>query len=456
MIRHNSPLDLFSHFILKSIVATIYAQLFGTILLYSDCVIPGGNRVPGTSYAPTSIEPVQVLYQPLTRPYKVIEFVSVDRAIAEKDRVIERKLRAVAATKGANAVNISELKILRYLRQIFREVRAMKGAEKEAGFLRTFQSLRAFAYFWSRVARNPWVLKLFARAIVWDALLIGAVCAVHLLISLIRKRRTRVFISFQHEREPIADTLASEMTKYGIRAEKLPFKENPDHDTLVYQMSRGIRDCDVFVCVPGKRPSFVDYEVGVALGAKKPMLFVLIEADAPHLPNAAMKGYPVFALERLQRFQRKGFRILASFCSYLAADWRSTVRVYGAVFNHLFASTGIVFAVFLTSTVILTCVTDSVRGPGVAVPPVGFLPASLSDPVFLACFVSPLILFLIFYGLFFITRWVKRAQIRNMTCGQKFRDSFIPKTLGYSLTRAHLRKILYRGDIVAHHESPQS
>jgi hypothetical protein len=441
----------------KHIVPTIYVPLFGTILLCSDCVIAGGNRVLGTSYAPTSIEPVQVLYQPLTRPYKVIEFVSVDRAIAEKDSVIERKLRAVAATMGANAVNISELKILRNLRRIFREVRAMKGAEKEAGFLRTFQSLRAFAYFWSRVARNPWVLKLFASAIVSDALLIGAVCAVHLLISLIWKRRTRVFISFEHEREPIADTLASEITKYGIRAEKLPFKENPDHDTLVYQVSRGIRDCDVFVCVPGKRPSFVDYEVGVALGAKKPMLFVLIEADAPHLPDTALKGYPVFALERLQRFQRKGFRILASFCSYLAADWRSTVRVYGAVFNHLFAFSGIVFAVFLTSTVILT---GSSRGPDVAVPPVGFLPTAVFNPVFLpvflACFVSPLILFLIFYGLFFITRWVKRAQIRNMTCGQKFRDSFIPKTLGYSLTRAHLRKILYRGDIVAHHESAQA
>jgi hypothetical protein len=442
---------------LKSIVATIYAQLFGTILLYSDCVIPGGNRVPGTSYAPTSIEPAQVFYQPPTRPYKVIEFVSVDRAIAEKDSVIERKLRAVAATKGADVVNISELKNLRNLGRIFREVRAAKGAEKEAGFLRTFRSLWTFAYYWSRFARNPSVLILFASAIVSDALLIGTVCAVHLLISLIRKPRTRVFVSFQHEREPIAEMLASEMTKFGIRAEKLPFVESPDHDTLVYQVSRGIRDCDVFVCVPGKRPSFVDNEVGVALGAKKPMLFVLIEADAPHLPNFAMKGYPVFALERLQRLHRAGFRILASFCSYLAADWRSTVRVYGAVFNHLLAFSGIVFAVFLTSTVILTgFITGSSRRPDVAVPPVEFLPTAVYNLVFLACFVSPLILFLIFYGLFFITRWVKRAQIRNMTCGQKFRDSFIPKTLGYSLTRAHLRKILYRGDIVAHHELPQA
>jgi hypothetical protein len=329
----------------------------------------------------------------------------------------------------------------------------MKGAKKEAGSLMKF---RYYWYYWSRVARNPQVLKLFASAIGSAALLIGAVCAVHLLISLIRKRRTRVFISFQHEREPIADTLANEMTKCGIRAEKLPFKENPERELLILQVMQQIRDCDICVCVPGNRPSFVEGEVLALSVARKPIVFVLIEADAPHLPNTALEGYPVFSWERLQRLRRAGFRILASFCSYLAADWRSTIRVYGVVFNHLLASTMLVFAVYLTSTLILTEVMGSSRGPDVAVPPVGFLSTSVSNPVFLCIFVSPLILFLIFYGLFFITQWVKRAQIRNMTRGQKFRDSFLPKTLSSSLTRGHLLKIVYRGDVVAHHESAQA
>jgi hypothetical protein len=174
--------------------------------------------------------------------------------------------------------------------------------------------------------------------------------------------------------------LADQMTKCGIRAEKLPFEESPDHDTLVYQVIQHIFDCDILVCVPGNRPSFVDSEVFGARMAKKPMVFVLIEADAPHLPNTVLKGYPVFALERLQRLHRAGFRILASFCSYLAADWRSTVRVYGAVFNHLFASTVTVVAVFLTSTVILTAVMGSSKGPDVAVPPVEFFPPDVSNP----------------------------------------------------------------------------
>ena len=59
-------LRLISHVILKSIVATIYAQLFGTILLCSDCVMAGGNRVIGGSYVPTYIQNVQVFYQPPT------------------------------------------------------------------------------------------------------------------------------------------------------------------------------------------------------------------------------------------------------------------------------------------------------------------------------------------------------------------------------------------------------
>jgi hypothetical protein len=356
------------------------------------------------------------------------------------------------ATMGAVPVKIGQWKtLLKYLPRLSKNIRrAMKGAKKET------KPLWNLGYGWSRVARNPQVLKLFASAIVSAALFIGAVSVVHLLISLIRKRRTRVFISFQHEREPIADMLANEMTKCGIRAEKLPFKENPDSDMLLLQVRQQIRDCDIFVCVPGNRPSFVESEVLAASVVYKPIVFVLIEAEAPQLPNTAMKGYPVFALERLQRFHRKGFRILASFCSYLAADWRSTIRVYGAVFNHLLASTGLVFAVFLTSTGISTVFMGSSRAPDVAAPPVGFLPTAVSNPVFLASFVSPLILFLIPYSLFFMTRWKKRAQIRNMTCGQKFKDSSIPRTLSSSLTRAHLLKILYRGDIVAHHESAQA
>jgi hypothetical protein len=260
----------------KHIVPTIYAPLFGTILLFSDCVIPGGNRVPGTSYVPTSMEHVHVLYEPLTRPCKVIGFASVDRAIAGEDNVIERKFRAVAATMGADAVKIGgRKKLLRYLAEKFPRIsddilRAMKRAGKRA----EGRPIANFFNGWLRLATHPKIVGLFILANVLAALVIGAVCGLHLLISLVRKPRTRVFISYHHEREPIADMLANEMTKRGIRAERLPFVERPDHDMLLEQVAQHIDDCHVFICVPGNRPSFVENEVGMASQAKKPMLFV--------------------------------------------------------------------------------------------------------------------------------------------------------------------------------------
>jgi hypothetical protein len=263
------------------------------------------------------------------------------------------------------------------------------------------------------------------------------------------------------------------MTKCGIRAEKLPFVESPDSDTLLRQVDQEIHACDIFVCVPGNRTSFVDNEVGKASFGKKPVLFVFVEADAPpHLPNTAYKGYPVFALEGLQR---EGFRTLANFCSYLAADWRSTVRLYAAVFHHLQACAGLAVAVYIISIVILilTNVMGSSRGPDVANRPErtaaqiaeetgrklitregrGLL---LGSPRTVASrFLLPtLILFLVPYGLFFIKRLVLRAQVRHAISDKKFfRDTFIPETLAYSLTKADLLKIFYRGDIVKHHES---
>ena len=313
------------------------------------------------------------------------------------------------------------------------------------------------------------MLVLFILAIVAGALLIGAVFAVHWLISLVRKRRTRVFISFQHEREPIADALVDEMTKCGIRAEKLPFVESPDSDRLLIQVKQQIRDCDVFVCVPGKRPSFVDYEVGMAFQIDKLLLFVLIEADAAHLPNTALKGYPVFALERLER---EGFRTLANFCSYLAADSRSTARLYAAVFHHLKACAGLAVSVFLFSAVILTFVMRSSphspekkyfsrinhehtiidqhkRGSLLGLPR-----TVVPSPATLGFFVPTLILFLVPYSLFFMNRLTLQANLRAVISGKKFsRDTFIPETLAYGLKGADLHKILYHGDIVKHHES---
>jgi hypothetical protein len=86
----------------------------------------------------------------------------------------------------------------------------------------------------------------------------------------------------------------------------------------------------------------------MAFGLDKPLLFVLIEADTPRLPNTAKKGYPLFALERVQR---EGLRTLVNFCSYLAADTRSTLRLYGAALTHWIICAIIVVVCYFVSIV---------------------------------------------------------------------------------------------------------
>jgi hypothetical protein len=306
-------------------------------------------------------------------------------------------------------------------------------------------------WFWEllKKAAKPETLLTFLLAIVLTAFLIGVFLSVHLVINLLRRRRARVFISFQHDRESIADALAAAMASSGVNQVKLPFVERPDHDTLLDQVKQAIRGCDVFVCVPGSRPSFVESEVSMAFGLDKPLLFVVIEADTPRLPNTAKKGYPMFALERVQR---EGLRTLVNFCSYLAADLRSTVRLYGAALNYwLNHCTGCASAVVGFYLGSIVAVNDVLKQPfgsrGIDV--ASNLPAWPS----LAFIATNMVLFLVPYGYIFISRWNLRAKLRRVISGKKFSESLLPETLDFSLTRANLLKILYCGDIPAEHES---
>jgi hypothetical protein len=163
---------------------------------------------------------------------------------------------------------------------------------------------------------------------------------------------------------------------------------------------------------------------------------------------------------------------LANFCSYLAADSRSTARLYAAVFHHLKACAWFAASVFTYSALILTFVTGtSAHSPEkkyfshtnhehaiIDQHKSGSLLGSLrnvvSNPAILWPLGPALILFLVPYGLFFITRLTIRAEVSRAISGKKFsRDTFIPETLTYGLKGADLHKILYHGDIVTHRES---
>jgi len=276
--------------------------------------------------------------------------------------------------------------------------------------------------------------------VIFAAAPIGAILAIHLAL---RGRRARVFISFQHERESLAEILAGRFVSAGIQPVKLPFLDNPDHDRLLDEVKQAIRHCDVFICVPGRNPSFVESEVSMAFGLEKPLLFVVSEQDTPRLPNTAKKGYPILGLERLEG----NFTTFVNFCSYLAGDWRSVVQLYGTIW--LIWGPGLILLANILGVLVMVGIMQSTQ-----------LPMSYSawhdilrDPATLWFLVGSVVLFLGPYAYFIRRRFELRSRVRRAICNERFGANSLPKVLDASLTRENILEILYPGSIVAEHET---
>ena len=337
------------------------------------------------------------------------------------------------------------------LRELEYLLRDMKGASGDFRAL----AVRLLDLIWRtlKIAALPEVLASFAVSIVVTIGLIGAVLATHLAFTFVWRRRGNVFISFQHEREGTANAIAAAMGRAGLCPKKLPFVENPDHDVLLDEVRSAIRNCDVCVCIPGNRPSFVESEVAMAFGLEKPLLFVVAEPDKPSLPNTAKKGYPLFSLDALQM---EAFRTLTTFCSYLAADWRSTARLYSSVFRHIGACLTLSIGIYIGLISILTsCAEPSSLAGSLRLPlSVGaWVQQELSNSAVVWFVAGSLLLFLLPYAFFVMARWHYRQTLGRMISRRRFSEEYLPETLDYSLRRKDLVSIMVQGDVAAHHES---
>jgi hypothetical protein len=152
---------------------------------------------------------------------------------------------------------------------------------------------------WEWLSKHHQIVLSFFLTIFLFLLVSATFLTIHLALT-VRKRRAHVFVSFQHDRESVANALAAEMATAGILDLKIPYVESPDHDDLLERIKHAIRTCDLFGCLPAGRPSFVENEVSMAFGLEKPLVFLVDKDDAPRLPNTAKKAYPIFALERLE------------------------------------------------------------------------------------------------------------------------------------------------------------
>jgi hypothetical protein len=196
----------------------------------------------------------------------------------------------------------------------------------------------------------------------------------------------------------------------------------------------------------------------MAFGLGKPLVFILSETDTPRLPNTAKRGYPMFALERVQN---RGFRTLALFCSYLAADWRSTVRLYATVLAlslpGFFAGIALEYLVSILATLHIVGYSDLPKAKLVSGPLLSSVRNLSHDPPTLCMVLVTMALLLIPYVVLLAGRFRLRARIRRAAAGEVFSESLLSpyllsNLLSYSLAGADLLKMLYRGDVHREHE----
>jgi TIR domain len=155
-------------------------------------------------------------------------------------------------------------------------------------------------------------------------------CMISLLIFIVSpltykalsRSRLGIFISFNRAREDIAEDLQKHLETAGARVFRIPFQEGATHQNIVMQATKGIKECDSFVCLPGDTQSYVEHEVLAATTAGKAVAFLI--SDTGTLPNTADKRYPMFRLEPTIREQ---FQPLINFLSYVGADLKSTWKL---------------------------------------------------------------------------------------------------------------------------------
>lgn len=157
-------------------------------------------------------------------------------------------------------------------------------------------------------------------------LLAGGVAAlvVSLALASFKRRRARVFISYQHAMLPDVEALERALTSAGFEPLVVPFRTAPEHDLLLDQIYAFVARADFVVCLPGPQPSFVEHEVASAIGQRKP-LFILLPKDHRGAPNTAHHSYPALVLDSLRG---SGFAELTRLIHYLHGDFAATLRLY--------------------------------------------------------------------------------------------------------------------------------
>lgn len=296
-----------------------------------------------------------------------------------------------------------------------------------------------------------WVLLLAAVAVA--SVLFAAVAFVHWAVVRVRRPVATVFISYEHRREATAAAIEHAFGRSGLLAHRLPFRDDVVHDELLDAVHAGVHGCDVFVCVPGDRSSFVDVEVSMAFALGKPMVFVLDAASGARLPNTAKKGYPLFDESALRA---RSYAVLVSFARLIAADAGTVLQPYRAAVDNLFRSFALVLGIWLLCLSIGSLFVDKAAIYRLDVQVQG-LPQSLwngefgEGPLLIYTVVNGILIALPFAAYALAQAWLRR-RVRRAVAGQRFAALALPQKLEPGLVRAELVESLCTVDVLAQHE----
>ena len=91
---------------------------------------------------------------------------------------------------------------------------------------------------------------------------------IHLTISIVtgvRLRRIRVFISFKHDYEAIASAIEQGLACPAIRVIRIPYARGRDHDEVIFESLNAVNRADAVVVVPGPGASWMANELSHAV-----------------------------------------------------------------------------------------------------------------------------------------------------------------------------------------------
>jgi len=263
------------------------------------------------------------------------------------------------------------------------------------------------------------------------------IMAIYLLKNSPRWRRARVFVSYQHMFEDIATAIVERLRQNHLHPIKLPFVQNQEHDALLDNVTTGIRESDLVVCIPGEARSFVENEIAMALVLKKPLMFVSTNDYLGRIPDTAKRGYPVINLNSLDE---GGWSCFCNFCLYVTGYNISLINMCLCFVSRFFRMLGMLAAVYVAVFAAVVILADR---------------ATVSDHAGLieaAIMTSVVILFVIPYLVFTRARMIVAEKLREIIGLQSFDLSIAPPTLTYNLRKADVADILFRGSVMAHHE----